>query len=146
MNAWDRDISMQAPVIVAGMDKLESEGLCRALENGNYSTIAKDSTVNLEKTIQETACLVLILDLDNLSVNNRLIRQLRRGNPGLPIIGLSSSPYHPELEEAMSSHICACLRKPPDLDELVYCIKSFCNKGILEKKNLNKEEKPDDAE
>lgn len=119
---------MQGPVIVASMDKLESEELCRALENGNYRTIAKDSTVNLEKTMQETACLALILDLDNLSVNNRLIRQLRRGNPGIPIIGLSSSPYHPELEEAMSSHICACLRKPPDLDELIYCIKSFCDK------------------
>lgn len=134
---------MQAPVIVAGMDKLESEGLCRALENGNYRTIAKDSTVNLEKTIQETACLVLILDLDNLSVNNRLIRQLRRANPRLPIIGLSSSPYHPKLEEAMSSHICACLRKPPDFDELIYCIESFCNSALSQRTNPEKEEKPD---
>lgn len=116
---------MQSPVIVVGMDKLESEELCTALEAENYRTIAEDSMVNLERTIQETACRVLILDLDSLSVDNRFITQLRRGNLRLPIIGLSSSPYHPELKEAMSSHICACLHKPPNLDELIYCIKSY---------------------
>jgi DNA-binding NtrC family response regulator len=130
MKAWDQEISMQRPVIVVCMDKLESEQLCRALESENYRTIAKDSIMDLEKTIQETTCLVLILDLDTSSVDNRFIRQLRRGNPGLPIIGLSSSPYHPELKEAMSSHICACLDKPPDLDELLYCIKSFSLDGL----------------
>jgi DNA-binding NtrC family response regulator len=116
---------MRGTVIVVGMEKLESEELCRALESKDYRVIAKDSVMNLEKTIQETACMVLILDLDGSSVDNRFINQLRRGNPRLPIIGLSTSPYHPELKEAMSSHICACLGKPPDLDELLYCIRSF---------------------
>jgi len=125
MKARDQETYMQGPVIVVSTDKSESEELCRFLESENYATSARDSMINLEKTIQETACLVLILDLDTLSVDNRFIRQLRREKPRLPIIGLSSSSYHPELEEAMSSHICACLRKPLDLDELRYCIKSF---------------------
>jgi len=33
--------------------------------------------------------------------------------------------FHPELEEAMSNYIFACLSKPADEDELVFWIKSL---------------------
>lgn len=116
---------MSRPIIVVGADKTESRDLCSALERDNYFTVAIHSLATLEEKIRETACEVVILDLDTLPVDNRFITDLRRQNPGLPIIGLSSRPFHPELKEAMSSHICACLGKPPDLDELIYCIRSF---------------------
>ncbi len=133
---------MRGTVIVAGMEKLESEELCSALESENYRAIAKDSMMNLQKTIQETACLVLILDLDSSPVDNRFINQLRRVRPGLPIIGLSTSPYHPELKEALSSHICACLSKPPDLDELLYCIRSFALDALNSAQGYEEKGKP----
>jgi hypothetical protein len=68
---------------------------------------------------------IFILDLDTLPVNNRLFRTLRRTNPAVCIIGLSSRPFHPELEEAMSQHIYACLSKPLDEEELFYWVKSL---------------------
>lgn len=141
-----QEIRMERPIIVVDADKAESQGLCAVLERDNYRTIALHSLGNLEERIQATASRVVILDLDTLPVDNRFITRLRKENPNLPIIGLSSRPFHPDLEEAMSSHICACLRKPPDLGELIYCIKSFCNNGILDRKNPNKEEKLDHAE
>jgi len=137
---------MERPIIVVDADEDQSQELCDVLERDNYRTIALHSLGNLEEKIQETACRVVILDLDTLPVDNRFITHLRKGNPKLPIIGLSSRPFHPDLKEAMSSHICACLRKPPDLDELIYCIKSFCNNGLSQRTNLKKEEKPDHAE
>ena len=68
----------------------------------------------------------LILDLDSLPVNNRLFRELKKKNPRLHIVGLSSRPFHPELEEAMSRHISSCLTKPVDMEELLYWLKSVC--------------------
>lgn len=120
---------MDRPIVVVDADKEQCENLCSLLERENYRTVKLHLLLNLERIIQETSCRVVILDLDTLTVNNRFITNLRRQNPGLPIMGLSSSPYHPELGQAMSDHICACLRKPPDLDELIYCIKSFCENG-----------------
>jgi DNA-binding NtrC family response regulator len=137
---------MERPIIVVDADKGESEELCAALEQDNYRTVALDSLLHIGKKIQETACRVLILDLDNLPVDNRLITNLRRENPGLPIIGLSSSPFHPDLEEAMSSHICACLSRPPDFGELIYCIRSFCNNGLSGDEEPQKKERTQDVE
>jgi DNA-binding NtrC family response regulator len=124
---------MDRPIMVVDADKTESRDLCNALERDNYHAIAIHSLGNLEEKIRETACKVVILDLDTLPVDNRFITDLRRQNPGLPIIGLSSRPFHPELKEAMSSHICACLGKPPDLDELIYCVRSFWQDGATSK-------------
>ena len=126
LNLRDQGIGMESLVFVVDSDKTESQELCDVLERDEYSTIAMDSLENLEKRIEETSCRAVILDLDSLPVDNRFILHLRRRHPKLPIIGLSSSPFHPELEEALSSHVCACLRKPPDPDELLFCIKSFC--------------------
>jgi DNA-binding NtrC family response regulator len=81
---------------------------------------------NLENNIQEEGRHVVILDLDTLSVDNRSIRDLRRRRPGVCIIGISSRSFHPELEEAMSSHIYACLSKPVDTEELIYWIRAIC--------------------
>jgi CheY-like chemotaxis protein len=69
---------------------------------------------------------VLILDLDSLPVDNRFIRDLRKQNPDVPIIALSSRTFHPELQEALSLYISACLAKPVNPDELIYWVKSIC--------------------
>jgi len=84
-----------------------------------------DSLVNLETRMQETASSVVILDLDTLPLDNRYIRHLKRQKEKVYIIGLSSRPFHPELQEAVSTHIYACLGKPVDTDELVYWLKSI---------------------
>jgi DNA-binding NtrC family response regulator len=116
---------MERPIIVVGADEAESKALCAALKSENCHTIPLHSLMDLEKMIQETASGVVILDLDTLPVDNRFIRHLKRQKEKIYIIGLSSRPFHPELQEAVSTHIYACLGKPVDTDELLYWLKSI---------------------
>jgi len=121
-----RESSMDMPIVVVDADKDQCEKLCALLRQENYRAVELHSLPNLKKIVQETSCRVVIMDLDSLPVDNRFIKEFRRQNPGLPVMVLSNRSFHPELEQVMSKHICACLRKPPDPEELLYCIKSFC--------------------
>ena len=116
---------MQRMVIVVDENKSESEELCRLLQNEDYQTLCLNSLADLPKSVQETPFSVVILDLDNLPVDNQFIRQLKRQKENVCIMGLSSRPFHPELEEAVSKHLYACLVKPVDLDELLYWLRSI---------------------
>ena len=116
---------MQRTIIVVDESKSESEELCSVLHQENYQTLSLNSLADLAKTVQETAFSVVILDLDNLPVNNQFIRHLKRQKENICIMGLSSRPFHPELEEAVSTHLYACLGKPVDIDELLYWLKSI---------------------
>ena len=118
------------PIVVVDGDEAQCRKLSNVLERGHYSTVELHSLLNLESEIGETGRQVIILDLDTLPVNNRLFRTLRSKNPGICIIGLSSRPYHPELEEAMSKHIYACLSKPVDHEELIYWLKSISENDV----------------
>ena len=116
---------MEGPIIVVDADETESEALRVVLERDNYPAIALNSLEKLEEEIPESACGVIILDLDTLPVDNRFIRYLKRQKDNMHIIGLSSRPFHPELQEAVSTHIYACLAKPVDTDELLYWLRSI---------------------
>ncbi len=119
---------MDEPIAVVEADAQSSRTICALLEREKYQTIALDSLGNLEKSLEGGKWLAVILDLDGLPVDNRFITQLRKQNPDLPIIGLSSRPVHPELKESIGTHICACLSNPPDPEELVFCVRSFVNR------------------
>lgn len=71
---------------------------------------------------------ILLLDLDTVSVDNKLLRSLRRKHSGMSILAASSRKYHPELKEAIRDDICACLGKPLDIDELIYWLDSLLNR------------------
>ena len=116
---------MEGPILVVDGDEKQCRSLCATLEHEHFATTAFHSLLNLESEIRESGRRVVILDLDTLPVNNRLFRTLRRTNPAVCIIGLSRRPFHPELEEAMSQHIYACLSRPLDEEELFYWIKSL---------------------
>ena len=116
---------MEGPIIVVDADEAESEKLCAVLERDNYPAVALATLGDLEEKIQETACGVIIMDLDTLPVDNQFIRHLKCQKAEVHIIGLSSRPFHPELQEAVSTHIYACLGKPVDTDELIYWLKSI---------------------
>ena len=106
-------------------DNAQCRNLCCVLEREHFATTAFHSLLNVEREIRESGRQVVVMDLDTLPVNNRLFRTLRRKNPGVCIIALSSRPFHPELKEAMSQHIYACLSKPLDEEELVFWVKSL---------------------
>jgi DNA-binding response OmpR family regulator len=103
---------MQERVVVVDANDEQRQELCIVLEREHFPTTPLHSLVNLETNLQEGKCRVAILDLDSLPVDNRLFRNLKK---------------NPELEEAMSKHIHACLAKPVDEEELVYWVKSVCD-------------------
>jgi len=113
------------PILMAGADEELSSELSSALEREDLGVTRADSLTSVEKKLQGESRQVVILDLDTIPVNNSSIKKLRRQSPGICIIGLSSRSFHPELDEAMSSHIYACLSKPVDIEELIYWIKSI---------------------
>ena len=126
---------MDRPIVVVDADKAQCKKLCTLLERSNYRTVASHSLTNLERSAQEGALQVVILDLDTLPVDNRFIMDLRRENPGVRIMGLSNRPFHPELQEAISKHFYACLYKPVDTDELFFWLRSIWENGPNYRRN-----------
>ena len=115
---------MQDPILVVSADKQHCLELCAALEGEDYLIRLSDSLEHFTGGKTGDDCCLAILDLDSLPGDNRFIRKLKRKNPSLRIIGFSSRSYHPELQEAMSSHIYACLGTPVDEEELFFWVKS----------------------
>ena len=116
---------MENGILVLSANKKQSLWICDVLDEQNYPATPIHPKRNLAKFIQNSRCNVLILDLDTIPADKNLFRKLKKSKPSLCIVGLSSRAFHPELEEAMSNHIYACLSKPVDEDELVYWIKSL---------------------
>lgn len=106
-------------------DEEECQELCTVLEREHFPTTPLHSLAPLVGEIQSGVRPLVLLDLDALPVDNLVFRNLKKTNPGACIIGLSSRSFHPELEEAMSKHIHACLGKPVDEDELLFLVKSL---------------------
>ncbi|UCE83105.1 MAG: hypothetical protein JSV47_00745 [Deltaproteobacteria bacterium] len=117
---------MHEPVVVVDSDENQCLQLCELLEAEHYKTTALNSLGSLEGALIENGCQIILFDLDTLPVDNRLFRDIKKMNPALRIIGISSRPFHPELQEAMSKHIYVNLSKPVDGDELIYWLKSIC--------------------
>jgi DNA-binding NtrC family response regulator len=115
---------MQDPILVVSANEQHCLELCAVLEGEDYPIQRLDSLERLTGGIRGCDCRLAILDLDSLPVDNRLIRKLKRKKPSLRIIGFSRRTFHPELQEAMSSHIYACLGIPVDEEELIFWVKS----------------------
>jgi DNA-binding NtrC family response regulator len=116
---------MQQPILIVDADKGHCAELRGILQNHQHTVVCTDSIAKLERLLDRTGSHVLILDLDTLPVGNRVFRDLKKKNPKLSIIALSSRPFHPELKEAMAGYIYACLNKPVDPDELGYWVKAI---------------------
>ncbi len=112
-------------IVVLDADDRRCRELCTMLEELSNRAVPLSSYQNLEDYIQSSTCQVVMLDLDSLPAEKNLFRRLKKMKPSLCIMGLSNRPFHPELEEAMSSHIYACLSKPVDEEELSFWIRSL---------------------
>lgn len=116
---------MKKGIVVLDANEKQCQKLCAMLEERNYRAIPMYSPSELQEYLQVNTCRVVILDLDTVSVDNRMLRELRKKNPQARVVGLSKRQFHPGLEEAMSTHIYACPGKPIDIDELDYWLKSI---------------------
>ncbi|MCK9377282.1 MAG: hypothetical protein M0P73_14170 [Syntrophobacterales bacterium] len=95
------------------------------LQQLDYPATPLYSLLDLETYLQGHPDGIVILDMDSLAADNRFFRELKRRAPGIHLLALSSRSYHPGLEEAMGSHIYACLAKPLDPEELRYWLRSI---------------------
>jgi DNA-binding NtrC family response regulator len=112
-------------VAVVDADVQNCQELCALLEQASIPVAPLYSLENLREQLSKEQVRVLIVDLDTLAVDNNFFRNLKKHNPDLSILCLSSRTYHPGLEEAMGSHICASLAKPLNSEELFYWLKAI---------------------
>jgi len=117
-------------VVVLDTDTHQCQGLCNLLSDHHFTTVQMSNMADLEPFLQAGDCRAVILNLDNIRVTNKTLRDLKRKTPLTSIIALSERQFHPELEEAFREYITVCLKQPPDSDELVYWLRSiFENNG-----------------
>ena len=111
-------------IAVLDADEKQSKNLCTFLADHNYETTQIKSMTDMAGHLGVSEYRVIILNLDNMAVNNKTFKELKRKKPSLKIIAYSQRRFHPELEEALREYISVCLAKPVDLDELIYWLKS----------------------
>ena len=116
---------MEKEVVVLDTDKKQCKSLCGLLTDHEYMSIPMTSLTSMHQHLRESDCRAIILNLDNVSVTNKSLKQLKRENPSVNIIAFSERQFHPELEEALREYISVCLAKPVDPDELTYWLKTI---------------------
>jgi len=114
---------MEKKVAVLDIDKKQCKSLCALLTDHEYMSTPLTSLTNMDQYLAESDCRAIILNLDTVSVTNKIFRGLKRKNPFINIIAFSERQYHPELEEALRDYISVCLAKPVDSDELFYWLR-----------------------
>jgi DNA-binding NtrC family response regulator len=113
---------MDKSIAVFSENGEQCRGLCTILEKQHYLPTPIKSLPDLKSRLQAISYLMVIMDLDNESLDNRHIRELTIKNPQVYFFGLTERRFNPELKEAISNHLYACLTKPVDLDELIFWI------------------------
>ena len=123
---------MKNEVVVLDADQIHSQSICNMLEVNNYKAASLNSLSDLNGYMENSTCPTIILNLDNIAVTNKILKQLKAKNPLTSIIAVSERQFHPELEEALREYISVCLTEPLDPDELTYWLKTvYENNGNL---------------
>ena len=116
---------MEKEVVVLDTDKKQCKSLCDLLTDHEYLSTAMSSYIKMDHYLDDSDCRAIILNLDNVLVTNKSLKQLKRKNPSVSIIAFSERQFHPELEEALREYISVCLAKPVDPDELTYWLRTI---------------------
>jgi DNA-binding NtrC family response regulator len=120
---------MKPTVAVMAASKEQCREISELLRTSDYPTVAWNSGASLQEQIRGAAVKVLLVDLDNMAVDNTFFRNIKKMQPEVFILALSSASHHPDLKEALGSHIYACLAKPLDPEELLYWLWSITEQG-----------------
>lgn len=116
---------MEKGIVVLDADQKQCQELCLDLEKNRYAASPIYSIENLVARLNETDYLAVIVDIDTIEIDNRTVRELTIKYPGVYFFCLSKDRFHPKLKDAICYHIYACLKKPVDLDELFYWLRSI---------------------
>ena len=122
-------------VVVLDTDLAQCQEIRNLLSSLDVS--AMQSVPELQEFLTESDCRVILIDLDTIAIDNRTLAQMKRQHPEIEIIAKSERTFHPELEEALRSHILACLAKPLDPDELIFWLRSIFQNSSSPEQSLN---------
>jgi DNA-binding NtrC family response regulator len=125
-------IISEKQIIVVGADKDHCREIAQMIQAGGYQVVSLHSFHHLERYLQGHDCLIAILDLSALLVNNRRIKELALKHQGTYFLALTEHRFNPELEEAICYYIYACIAKPVDPEELLYWIRSISLDNMLQ--------------
>ena len=114
---------MKKDILLMDADPLGSAGLLALLSGQDYETQRVGSLPELRHKLGEEKFMAVLMDIDSVAVDNRVIRELVADFPATPFLCISRDRVHPELKDAIRNHIYACLTKPVDQDELSYWMK-----------------------
>ena len=123
-------------IVVLDTDLAQCQEIKTLLSSLDVS--AMHSVPELQNYLSESDCPVILIDLDTIAIDNRTLVQMKRQHPEVAIIAKSERTFHPELEEALRSHILACLAKPLDPDELIFWLKSIFQNCSPPDQSLNR--------
>lgn len=112
-------------IVILDSNERQRHGLCKLLTSHHYRTVQMNVIDDLEAHLHASDCRAVILNLDNVQVTNKIIKNLRHKSPMTSIIAVSERQFHPELEESFREHISVCLKQPLDSDELVYWLRTI---------------------
>lgn len=123
---------MERSILVMNLDRNEFEDLSALLNRRSYRADRVESPGDLRRRLEADSFVAVLMDLDSTAVDNRAIRELASEFPAVHFLCMSKDSFHPELKDAISRHIYACLNKPIDPEELFYWLKCIQedDKGI----------------
>jgi DNA-binding NtrC family response regulator len=116
---------MKNEVVVLDANQTQSQKICNMLEAHNYKARSLNSLADFNGYMEDSTCRAVILNIDNISVTNKILKQLKAKNPLTNFIAISERQFHPELEESLREYISVCLTEPVDPDELIYWLKTI---------------------
>lgn len=120
---------MQREVVVLDADAANCQDLCSLVEEIDCRAYAQNSLPGMEAQLRKNKCMVVLIDIDSVPVNDRTIREITLKHPGVHFLCMSVERFHPELKEALGYHIYACINKPIDPGEVHYWLRSIFTNG-----------------
>ena len=121
---------MNATVLLVGQNSEDLKMMGAFLERLSYNPVIVTTLEAAAEMCSEKSCRVAVLDFDSMILDNRTIRNFKRRFPQVNLIISSAKTFHPELKEAITDHVYACVSKPVDLDELAYWLSSIHQNGM----------------
>jgi len=122
---WESRIYMEKKILVLNADITSCQELVELLEGRQYATTSIHALSDLEGHLEKGGNLTVILDIDSVPVDNRVIRDLTIKYPEVHFLCTSKDRFHPDLKDAICYHIYACLAKPVDPDEIFFLLRSI---------------------
>lgn len=117
---------MEKHVLIYNQDKKESKYISSLLGCANCRPVIINRFEDISGHIRKNNCRVMIIDLDGTSLNSKWFRKIKKEKPELSILTISNQSFHPSLGEAITQSITACLTRPLDEEELIFCIDNLC--------------------